>query len=209
MKGRTLLALTFACLMPAASAEGTPSVRALRGVVILSGGRLMPLDTYARAVTRAYSGSSSVEGFSALDWVARVLFDAPRPRSDRVFLIADPALADFLRLPRAGRRYSLDQLAPRMPELAERARAILGSRAVTEGFEKARRTGGAPPFIMPDKGHAAHLDRFIDCIEGKGENPCDVDAAVVVSRVTLKLLQSIRLGIPLSIGPEDYHLPAG
>lgn len=81
-------------------------------------------------------------------------------------------------------------------------------RAVTEGFEKARRTGGHPPFITPDKGHAAHLDRFVDCIEGKGENPCDVDAAVVVTRVTLKLLQSIRLGIPVNIGPEDYHLPA-
>ncbi len=81
-------------------------------------------------------------------------------------------------------------------------------RAVTEGFEKARRTGGHPPFITPDKGHAAHLDRFVDCIEGKGENPCDVDAAVVVTRVTLKLLQSIRIGMPVNIGPEDYHLPA-
>ena len=80
--------------------------------------------------------------------------------------------------------------------------------AVTEGFEKARRTGGQPPYITPDKGHAAHLDRFVDCIEGKGENPCDVTAAVVVTRVTLKLLQSIRLGIPLPVGPEDWHVPA-
>ena len=45
-------------------------------------------------------------------------------------------------------------------------------------------------------------------MEGKGKNPCDVDAAVIVTRVTLKLLQSIRLGMPLNIGPEDYHLPA-
>ncbi len=81
-------------------------------------------------------------------------------------------------------------------------------KAVSEGFEKARRTGGPPPFIMPDKGHAAHLDRFVDCVEGKGPNPCDVDAAVIVTRVTLKLLQSIRLGMPLNVGPEDYHLPA-
>jgi len=82
-------------------------------------------------------------------------------------------------------------------------------QAVSEGFEKARKSGNPPPFIMPDKGHAAPLDRFIDCIEGQGPNPCDVTDAVVVSRVTLKLLQSIRLGMPLPVGPEDYHIPVG
>ncbi|HSW46713.1 MAG TPA: Gfo/Idh/MocA family oxidoreductase [Phycisphaerae bacterium] len=81
-------------------------------------------------------------------------------------------------------------------------------RAVTEGYEKARSTGGPPPFIMPDKGHADHLDRFVDCIESKGPNPCEVTDAVIVTRVTLKLLQSIRLGLPLNLGPEDYHIPA-
>lgn len=82
-------------------------------------------------------------------------------------------------------------------------------RAVTDAFEKAQQTGTAPAFITPDKGHAAQLDRFLDCIEGRGENPCDPAGAVVVTRVALKLLESIRLGIPVPLGPEDWHLPTG
>ncbi|UCD28229.1 MAG: Gfo/Idh/MocA family oxidoreductase [Planctomycetota bacterium] len=80
-------------------------------------------------------------------------------------------------------------------------------QAVTRTFEEAQKKGTQPAFITPDKGHAAHLDRFLDCIEGKGENPCDVVAAVVVTRIALKLLESVRLGLPLPIGPEDWHIP--
>ena len=80
-------------------------------------------------------------------------------------------------------------------------------RAVTRSFEEARTAGTRPAFISPNKGHAAHLDRFLDCVEGRGENPCDVAGAVVVTRITLKLLESIRLGFPLPVGPEDWHIP--
>lgn len=79
--------------------------------------------------------------------------------------------------------------------------------AVTGALEQARRTGGAPAFISPDKGHASHLDRFLDCVEGKGPNPCDVADAVIVTRVTLKLLESIRLGQPLGIEREWLSVP--
>ncbi|HOQ85863.1 MAG TPA: Gfo/Idh/MocA family oxidoreductase [Phycisphaerae bacterium] len=79
--------------------------------------------------------------------------------------------------------------------------------AVTLAHEQA--AAGAPPFfVSPDKGHARHLDRFLDCIEGNGENPCDVVSAVTVTRITMKLLESIRLGVPLPVGPEDWHIPA-
>ena len=77
--------------------------------------------------------------------------------------------------------------------------------AVTRAFERAERTGASPTFISPDKGHAAHLDRFLDCIEGKAENPCDVADAVAVTRVTLKLLESIRLEQSVVIEPEDWQ----
>jgi predicted dehydrogenase len=80
--------------------------------------------------------------------------------------------------------------------------------AVTVSYEESRRTGEPAFFVSPDKGHARHLDRFLDCIEGNGENPCDVVSAVTVTRITLKLLESIRLGQPLPIGPEDWHIPA-
>lgn len=80
--------------------------------------------------------------------------------------------------------------------------------AVTEAYEVSKRNGVPAFFVSPDKGHARQLDRFLDCIEGRGENPCDVVSAVVVTRIALKLLESIRLGLPVSIGPEDWHLPA-
>jgi len=81
-------------------------------------------------------------------------------------------------------------------------------QAVAEGFERSRADGTPAPFLMPDKGHARHLDRFLDRIEGTGENPCDVADAVVVTRVAMKLLQSVRLGLPVAVGPEDWHIPA-
>ncbi|MDM8007598.1 MAG: Gfo/Idh/MocA family oxidoreductase [Phycisphaerae bacterium] len=76
--------------------------------------------------------------------------------------------------------------------------------AVTETFENTRRTGSPPVFISPDKGHAAHIDRFLDCIEGKGENPCDVVDAVRVTRVALKLLGSVRKEAPVEISERDW-----
>jgi predicted dehydrogenase len=79
-------------------------------------------------------------------------------------------------------------------------------QAVTDTFENARRTGSKPVFISPDKGHAAHLDRFLDCIEGKGENPCDVADAVRVTRVALKLLESVRSGQPVPITQDDWRI---
>lgn len=80
--------------------------------------------------------------------------------------------------------------------------------AVTQAREEALRSGQTPFFVSPDKGHASHLDRFLDCIEGNGENPCDVVSAVTVTRITMRLLESIRLGMPLPVGPEDWHIPA-
>ena len=81
--------------------------------------------------------------------------------------------------------------------------------AVSRAFAEADKTGKPPAFVSPDKGHARHLDRFLDCLEGRGENPCEAAGAVIVTRIVLKLLQSIRLGMPLPIGPEDWHIYAG
>lgn len=73
--------------------------------------------------------------------------------------------------------------------------------------KRARQARRAPRTLGVDKGHYRHLDRFFDHLEGKGPNPCDIDSAVAVNLVTLKLLESARLGLPLAINPEDWHLP--
>ena len=62
-------------------------------------------------------------------------------------------------------------------------------------------------WINVNKGHKAQLERFLDHLEGKGCNPCDVESAVAVNRVALKLLQSVRLGLPVAVGPEDWNIP--
>jgi predicted dehydrogenase len=64
-------------------------------------------------------------------------------------------------------------------------------------------------WLNVNKGHYEHLDRFLDHIEGRGENPCGIESAVPVTRVAMKLLESARLGFPVSVGPEDWHLPVG
>lgn len=63
-------------------------------------------------------------------------------------------------------------------------------------------------WLSVDKGHARHLDRFLDHLEGKGENPCSVESAVPVNSLALKVLEAIRLGLPLAVGPADWHVPA-
>ena len=63
---------------------------------------------------------------------------------------------------------------------------------ITAALEHARAAGTPMPYFSPDKGHAMHLDRFLDHIEGRGENPCDVESAILVTKVALRLLESIR-----------------
>lgn len=72
---------------------------------------------------------------------------------------------------------------------------------------RALESGEPARFLNVNKGHYDHLNRFLDHIEGKGENPCNVESAVPVNRIAAKFLESARLGIPVAVGPEDWHLP--
>ncbi len=73
---------------------------------------------------------------------------------------------------------------------------------------RAVKTGEKPRCVGVNKGHALQLDRFLTHLDGKGENPCPVDSAVAVNRIALKFLESARLGLPVAVGPEDWHIPA-
>jgi len=75
--------------------------------------------------------------------------------------------------------------------------------------ELARITGTTemPRSFIVEKGHYAHLDQFLRHVEGHGANPCPVDSAVAVNRLALKCLESARLGLPVAVGPEDWHVP--
>lgn len=74
--------------------------------------------------------------------------------------------------------------------------------------QRARKSGKPPRWLNVNKGHAIHLDRFLSHLEASGPNPCDVESAVVVNRVALRMLESARLGMPVAITPQDWHLPS-
>ena len=57
------------------------------------------------------------------------------------------------------------------------------------------------------KGHDAHMDRFLDHLEGRGENPASIESAIHTSRVALKALHSAQTGLPVPIHPQDWSLP--
>ncbi|MCX5642247.1 MAG: Gfo/Idh/MocA family oxidoreductase [Candidatus Omnitrophica bacterium] len=57
-------------------------------------------------------------------------------------------------------------------------------------------------FLNVKKGHYQHLDRFLDCLEGKCPNPCDAESAVPVNRLAMKFLESAASGLPINLGPE-------
>lgn len=74
-------------------------------------------------------------------------------------------------------------------------------------YALARKEGRAARWLNVIKGHAEQLDRFATHLEGGGPNPCDVETSIPVNRLALKFLESVRLGLPVAVGPEDWHLP--
>jgi len=80
-------------------------------------------------------------------------------------------------------------------------------RAVEAEQKRALAAGEPARFLNVCKGHYAHLDRFLDHIEGSGDNPCSVETAVGVNVIAVRLLESARLGIPIPVIPADWRLP--
>lgn len=80
-------------------------------------------------------------------------------------------------------------------------------RSVEQEQLRAKAANEPARFLNVYKGHYDHLDRFLAHIEGRGENPCDVESAVPVNRIAAKFLESAKLGLPVAINPEDWHLP--
>ena len=87
----------------------------------------------------------------------------------------------------------------------------LGMNGYMREFEaerqRARGEGRPSRWLNVDKGHYEHLDRFLDHLEGKGPNPCEIGGAVTVNRITLKVLESARLGLPVAVNPGDWNIP--
>ncbi len=100
----------------------------LQRIVVVEGGRTMPLDSYARFTLLRLSGRRSYDRRPAIEWLARVLFTPNETHDDDIFVVDNPEVIDAMGLPSRGRdRYSLSFLLPGLDELerlAEDAGAI-------------------------------------------------------------------------------------
>jgi len=94
--------------------------KALAALPVLDGGRIKPLDTYARNLLLQFSGRSSYKGQSALNWFVRFLFSPASTRDDQIFMINHPEVINALELTLPEkRRFSLTELEPGFSKLNE------------------------------------------------------------------------------------------
>ena len=119
-------AVLVACGGAAASGK-TPHPRAFERLPILEGGRVKPIDTFARNALTLISGKQShrVDGHRrrASEWLLQALFDPGAADAQAVFLIDEPEILDLLRLPHSQRRFSFLQIEPNRARLGEAALA--------------------------------------------------------------------------------------
>ncbi len=114
----TLLSLAafFATSSPAWSAITSKAV--LEQLPILDGGRVMPLDSFARHTLLAISGKSSFSNKPAILWAARTMFTPELTDQDEIFLVDNPEVVEALGIAAKSRaRYSYEQLKPALPQL--------------------------------------------------------------------------------------------
>lgn len=136
MRRFSFLVLVCGVVFGAAANEFPPAVLAeAASVAVQDGGRIKPLDTYARFSLLQLSGRSKLRvadggSMSALDWLLECLLDEARARERAVFLIENPEVMDALGLSRdiPRTRFSHAQIRP--------VRAVL--------FSLARKIGGLP-----------------------------------------------------------------
>ncbi len=101
------------------------TVRIFARIAVQDGGRVMPLNTYARYTLLRFSGRTRLEDgsgtLSAVEWLMECLFRPDRARGRKCFQIDHPEILDALGVSRQGRRdrYSYAELAPGRAKLAE------------------------------------------------------------------------------------------
>ena len=127
-----MAALGILMLAPRADAAIT-STESFGRIPVQEGGRVMPVDSYARLRLLQISGKSSFGKESASDWLARVVFSPHSATADQVFLVNHPEVMEALGVnPGHRRRFSFDEIEPGLQKLHEMA------QKASEGEEKSR-----------------------------------------------------------------------
>lgn len=131
---RSAIAVLLA--LAGASASGADTFEALRGMPVQDGGRVKPLDTFARETARRVTGarafgSESVKGLDPVEWIVGLWASPEAWRQERIVRVADAALRAHAGLPNDRERFSFDELVgnERFMAAAEEARRLQESGA--------------------------------------------------------------------------------
>ncbi len=112
---RTLLTLSL--LAPSAPLlAGGPELAPLREIAIQDGGRVKPLDSYARELARRVQGArpfglESVAGLEPVEWLLSTLAAPDRWKAEPIVKVTHAGLRDAAGLPQGRDRYSFQELA--------------------------------------------------------------------------------------------------
>lgn len=91
---------------------------------VQDGGRVMPMDSFARLRMLQFSGKSTFNKKPAIEWLAKMIFDPQNCQTDAVFLVNNPEVLEAMGLSQLeGRRFSYDELRPGLDKLRELAAA--------------------------------------------------------------------------------------
>jgi len=115
MKPSVLIAL-FLILAPSPLLAG-PELDPLREIAIQDGGRLKPLDTFARETARRvggakpFTGGESILGLDPVEWIVSMLASPERWRGEPIVKVTHAGLRQAAGLPVGKDRYSFAELA--------------------------------------------------------------------------------------------------
>src|SRR5262245_34278654 len=116
MKLLPLTLLAAALVLPSPLRAG-PELDPLRTIAIQDGGRIKPLDTFARETARRVSGAvpftggESVKGLDPMEWVLAMLADPHRWRDEKIVKVSHAGLREAAGLDsRPDNRYSFAEL---------------------------------------------------------------------------------------------------
>jgi len=139
---RTLLTLSLLALSAPLLAGG-PELEPLRKIAIQDGGRVKPLDSFARELARRVQGArafglESVAGLEPVEWLISTLAAPDRWKSEPIVRVTHAGLREAAGLPHDRDRYSFQELAGHagLRDAVGRARAKLDRNEELDPVER-------------------------------------------------------------------------
>ena len=120
------LLLTFFCLCTStAHADDKLNMQHFKNIPVAHEGRLQPLDSLARSTLKKLSGKTSINGFSAIEWLAQTIFDPQAASDTPVIAIHDKTLIAKLELPAHQNIFSYKDLQAGLQKTAAEIEPLL------------------------------------------------------------------------------------